>query len=89
MFSTFPPAIRTGRYTHEKKTQVIEEVNRLKIQKLMTSDGMSCRLTFHRMKELDDILEQLTTVFLDKSHTDRVMFTEHFPKKEQEYVVCI
>lgn len=39
------PAIKTGRYTHEKKTKDIQEVKRLQQQQQRIQDGGTCDVT--------------------------------------------
>jgi hypothetical protein len=58
IFLSFFPAIKTGRYTHEKKTRDIVEVKRLRLDK-DTFTSIS-----QKEKDFEDIIEKV--VELDK-----------------------
>lgn len=84
----FVVAIKTGRYTHEKKTRDIEEVKRLQQQQRMQLDGTLVQpMVENREQELERIIRQITAVHLQQTpHTPE--FFEKLPEREREFLVC-
>ena len=81
-------AIKTGRYTHEKKNRDIEEVKRLELQAKMKKEGKMMLTPEEREKELDRIIRHITTVHLQQTpHTPD--FFEKLPEREAEFLVSI
>lgn len=77
-------AIKTGRYTHQKKTKDIEEVKRLQLVEKMKADGQTVIET--QEEELEKIIEHITTVHKQQTpHTPE--FFEKLPEKEKEFMV--
>ena len=79
-------AIKTGRYTHAKKTKDIEEVKRLQLQEQMKRDGMRVLTPEDRVNDLEKIIRHITTVHQQQTpHTPE--FFEKLPQKEKEFLV--
>lgn len=80
-------AIKTGRYTHEKKTRDIEEVKRLQQQQRMQMNGtlVPCK-SEKKEVELDSIIRHITASHQEQTpHTAE--FFEKLPQLEKEFLV--
>ena len=81
-------AIKTGRYTHEKRTRDIEEVKKLEQRAKSKDDGSMLSLPAVRLRELDDMIEHITNVHLENTpHTPHFFAT--LPEREAKFLVCI
>ena len=82
-----PTAIKTGRYTHEKKTRDIEEVKRLQSRAATINKGRGLPETTQREAELERIIKHITAAHLAQTpHSPE--FFQKLPEKEAEYLVC-
>ena len=80
-------AIKTGRYTHEKKTRDIEEVKRLQNREAVQNKARGIQSTADREAELERIIKHITTAHLEQTpHSPE--FFQKLPEKEAEYLVC-
>lgn len=82
------PAIKTGRYTHEKKTRDIQEVKRLQQQQKLLSEGKLPLMCYDPLSpsKLEKIIQQITQVHVQQTpHTPE--FFEKLPEKEKEFLV--
>lgn len=80
-------AIKTGRYTHEKKTKDIQEVKRLQLQQKLLSEGKLLPAECHPMNKskLESIVKNITQIHvLQTPHTPE--FFDKLPDKEKEYL---
>ncbi|ELU17328.1 hypothetical protein CAPTEDRAFT_219555 [Capitella teleta] len=79
-------AIKTGRYTHEKKTKDIEEVKRLQHRQRLLRDGKLPVLPSNdRERELEKIIRHITTIHMQQTpHTPE--FFKKLPEKEKEFL---
>jgi len=80
-------AIKTGRYTHEKKTRDIQEVKRLQQQQKLLSEGKLPLICYDPLSpsKLEKIIQQITQVHVQQTpHTPE--FFEKLPEKEKEFL---
>jgi len=78
-------AIKTGRYTHEKKTKDIEEVKKLELQAKMKEEGKILLTPEDRERELEKIISHITSVHLQQTpHTPE--FFEKLPEREAKFL---
>ena len=87
-------AIKTGRYTHEKKTRDIREVKQLQNREAVVQNGRPNIYTPIRRvmdyvehnDKLETIIKHITAVHLQQTpHTTE--FFEKLPKKENDFLV--
>jgi len=92
-------AIKTGRYTHEKKTRDIEEVKRIvqhrlraqaarKLTVLSNADTVSLVNSMRPVKVLSvEEIEQIVRHITDAHLLQTKYILEKLPEKEREYLV--
>ena len=86
-------AIKTGRYTHEKKTRDIKEVKRLQEVEKLKAEGryhgdQEAMVDVTDTAELERIVKHITDVH--KQHTPHTPeFFAKLPQKEKEFLVRI
>ena len=77
-------AIKTGRYTHEKRTRDIEEVKKLELQSKMKDDGTLAQSSEERNVDLEKVIKSITEIHMEQI-PQLIMAT--VTKKEHEYLV--
>ena len=80
-------AVVVGRKTSEQKTNVIEEVNRLKLQEKIKHDGTLASVNEHE-QAMEDITQSLTNAILTTNPNDAKQF-EKLLDGESNYIVSI
>ena len=81
-------AIKTGRYTHEKKTRDIEEVKRLQRREAVQNTKRGIQSPEDREAELEKIIKHITAAHLQQTPHSPDFF-QKLPQREAEYLVGV
>ena len=83
----FISAIKTGRSTHKRKLQDIEEVEKLRTECRLKKDG-SLYTEEERVSELEAVIKKLTECYRHNIPQSGAFFRT-IPEKEQHFLVSI